>query len=216
MLSLTAVVVLLPLILLVALANWLVAGSVLFRQVRLGRDLRPFWILKFQTMVDGAHTGPSITIANDRRVTPLGRWLRAMKLDELPQLFNVLRGEMSLVGPRALTPNEVAHLSPDVAALVYSVRPGMTGLGSLVLVDEERVLAAAADPKAYYYDVVLPQKASLEVQYVRGKNLWLDLAILALTPIAIVSSSSVRLLLDRIAPMIVRLELTGRRGANDG
>lgn len=194
-LSLTAVVALLPLILLVAVLNYLLTGAVLYRQVRLGRELRPFVIFKFQTMHEGAERGGSITIGRDRRITPLGRLLRAVKLDEVPQLFNVVRGEMSLVGPRALTPNEVAEIPPAVAAHVYAVPPGLTGLASLALTDEERVLAGSADPVAFYHQTILPQKMAWESLYVQRKNLGLDLLILASTPVAILFPRTVRRML---------------------
>jgi lipopolysaccharide/colanic/teichoic acid biosynthesis glycosyltransferase len=134
-------------------------------------------------MVDGASAGSSVTVGGDRRVTALGRLLRVCKLDELPQLVNVLRGEMSLVGPRPLTPNEVEAIPPALARQVYAARPGMTGIASLAFIHEEQVLAAAADPQRAYFDVVLPQKVALEIDYA-GRRTWLtDLAILAVTPL---------------------------------
>ena len=174
-----------PLLVVVALANWVLSRRVLFRQERIGRGLRPFTILKFQTMTDGGPGGSTVTVADDRRVTPFGRVLRAVKLDELPQLINVLRGEMSLVGPRALTPNEVARVPREVAAQVYSVRPGMTGLASLVFSDEERTLGVVTRPEDYYFDVILPRKMALEGLYVQRKSLWFDVRLLALTPLSI-------------------------------
>lgn len=202
-LSLTAVVALSPLILMIALANALITGAVLFQQIRVGRGLKPFVILKFQTMRAGADHGSSITTAGDQRITPFGRFLRAAKLDELPQLINVLRGEMSLVGPRALTPNEVARIPPDISARVYAVRPGMTGLASLALTNEEQVLAGAGDPEAFYYDSILPQKVAWESLYVQRKSVWLDLLILLCTPTAILFPAAVRRIVQRfrvIAP----------------
>jgi len=181
-----ALIVVSPLMVLVALANWALTRRVLFRQERLGRALRPFTILKFQTMTDEVHGASTVTVASDRRVTPVGHLLRAAKIDELPQLINVLRGEMSLVGPRALTPNEVAHVPREVAARVYSVRPGMTGVASLLFSDEERTLAGTTRPEDYYFDVILPRKMALESVYVQRKSFWVDVRILALTPLAIV------------------------------
>jgi lipopolysaccharide/colanic/teichoic acid biosynthesis glycosyltransferase len=172
-----------PVLAVIAAANYLATRRVLFRQTRIGLGLRPFTIIKFQTMVDGAAKGSSVTVGGDARVTQIGQLLRACKLDELPQLFNVLRGEMSLVGPRPLTPNEVDAIPSGLARQVYATRPGMTGIASLVFIDEERVLAAAADPQKAYFDVVLPQKVALEIDYA-GRRTWLtDLAILAVTPL---------------------------------
>jgi lipopolysaccharide/colanic/teichoic acid biosynthesis glycosyltransferase len=197
-LSATAIVMLFPLMTLVGLANWVFTGRVLFRQVRVGQGLRPFTIFKFQTMIDGRPGASTVTVACDRRLTTFGRLLRVAKLDELPQLLNVFRGEMSVVGPRALTPNEVARVAPDVAAHVYSVPPGLTGLASLVLVDEEQLLGHVADPEDYYFTVVLPHKMALEVLYVKRKSFWLDALILVLTPLAIVAPDFTRTCLRRV------------------
>jgi lipopolysaccharide/colanic/teichoic acid biosynthesis glycosyltransferase len=184
--------VLAPLLLLIAGVNWLLTRRILFRQVRVGRRLHPFVIWKFQTMVDAPSGGSTVTTSTDRRLTGVGRLMRAAKLDELPQLINVLRGEMSLVGPRALTPNEIDRVPAEVARTVYAVRPGMTGLAAVVFADEERLLAAAGDPEEMYFQVVLPQKMALELVYVRQRGWWLDLLILAATPLTILVPSPTR------------------------
>jgi lipopolysaccharide/colanic/teichoic acid biosynthesis glycosyltransferase len=172
-----------PLLAAIAVANFVATRRILFRQTRIGLGLRPFTIIKFQTMVDSASKGSSVTVGGDRRVTPIGQVLRAGKLDELPQLFNVLRGDMSLVGPRPLTPNEVDAIPRDLARQVYAARPGMTGIASLAFIDEERVLAASADPQKAYFEIVLPQKVALEVDYAKRRTWLTDLAILAVTPL---------------------------------
>jgi lipopolysaccharide/colanic/teichoic acid biosynthesis glycosyltransferase len=194
-LSLTAVVALLPVMALITVLNYVFTGTVLYRQERIGRGLRPFIMLKFQTMHNGADRGGTVTVARDDRITPLGRLLRAVKLDEVPQLFNVLRGDMSLVGPRALPANEVAQIPPAVAAQVYAVRPGLTGLASLALTDEERVLANCVDPVGFYYDSILPQKMAWESHYVRLHGFAVDVLILASTPVAILFPEMVRRML---------------------
>jgi lipopolysaccharide/colanic/teichoic acid biosynthesis glycosyltransferase len=198
MVSLGVLIAASPLLLLIAVANRILTGRILFRQTRVGRAMSPFTIMKFQTMRDGAPGGSTVTVADDRRVTPFGRLLRTLKLDELPQLVNVLRGEMSLVGPRALTPNEVARIPAEVAARVYSVRPGMTGLASLVFADEERALAGVPRPEEHYFDVILPQKMAIETVYVQRKSLWMDALILLLTPLAIVLPATIRRFLTRL------------------
>jgi lipopolysaccharide/colanic/teichoic acid biosynthesis glycosyltransferase len=172
-----------PLLAAVALANYIGTRRILFRQTRIGRGLEPFTIIKFQTMVDGANKGSSVTVGGDARVTPIGQLLRAFKLDELPQLFNVLRGDMSLVGPRPLTPNEVDAIPRQLARQVYATRPGMTGIASLAFIDEEHVLASSADPQQAYFDVVLPQKVALEIDYAKRRTWMTDLAILVVTPL---------------------------------
>ncbi len=175
-----------PLVAAIAGLNWVTTRRVFFTQTRIGQNLQPFAIVKFQTMVDGAVVGSTVTAPGDRRVTPVGRILRALRLDELPQLLNVLRGEMSLVGPRPLTPNEVAVIPPDVARQVYAVAPGMTGIAVLAI-DEEHVLGAFPNPEDAYFTVVLPQKITLEFAYAQRRTWLSDLAILALTPLAMPS-----------------------------
>lgn len=173
-----------PLFGVIVVLNWLTTRRVFFRQTRIGRALQPFEILKFQTMIDDAAAGGTITIQGDRRITPIGRVLRATKLDELPQLLNVVSGTMSLVGPRPLTPNEVAAIPPDQARQVYAARPGMTGISQLVFVHEEELLGRAADPAAAYFEVVLPQKVALELAYARRRTWLTDLGVLVATPVA--------------------------------
>lgn len=191
--------VLSPLLLIVALANRLAGGAVFFRQVRLGRGLVPFTILKFRTMAPPPPGATTVAGADRERITALGRLLRASKIDEMPQLINVLRGEMSLVGPRALTPNEIARVPLELSRAVYAVRPGMTGLASLVFSDEERQVLASDDPEAHYFAAILPQKMSLETAYARRRSLTLDLLLLALTPLAMISPSAARALARRLA-----------------
>jgi lipopolysaccharide/colanic/teichoic acid biosynthesis glycosyltransferase len=173
-----------PVFAIVAALNWLATRRVFFRQTRIGMGLRPFEIVKFQTMVDGAARGGSITARGDRRVTRIGRLLRAAKLDELPQLVNVVRGEMGLVGPRPLTPNEIAAIPVEQARRIYAIRPGMTGIASLVFIDEERLLGQTADPEAAYFGTVLPRKVALEIAYAARRTWVTDLLILVVTPLA--------------------------------
>lgn len=172
-----------PLFLLIATANRLLIGRTFFRQSRLGRNLRPFALLKFQTMVDGADAGSTVTVAGDARITPFGRILRELKLDELPQLINILRGEMSLVGPRPLTPNEIDCMPRHLAAVVYRVAPGLTGISALAFADEERLLASAEDPERFYFEDVLPRKIALELAYAQRRTWVTDLVIICLTPL---------------------------------
>ncbi len=189
-----------PLLAVVAALNWITSRHVFFSQPRIGRNLQPFTIVKFRTMVDGATRQGSVTVRGDRRITAVGRVLRALKLDELPQLINVLRGEMSLVGPRPLTPNEVAAIPPDLSRRVYAARPGMTGIASLAFIDEERILAASPDPQSAYFGRVLPQKVALELAYTERRTWRTDLAILILTPLAGLSGSLRRAAVARLVP----------------
>jgi lipopolysaccharide/colanic/teichoic acid biosynthesis glycosyltransferase len=157
-------------------------GPVFFRQVRVGRYGRPFRIFKFRTMYAGAETrGGKITVGDDPRVTRAGRFLRRLKLDELPQLFNVVKGEMSLVGPRPEVPLYVEFYPEEIRRQVLSVRPGITDIASIMFKDESTVLAGAADPEGMYVNVVLPEKLKHYVRYVSERTLWLDFKIVLMT-----------------------------------
>jgi lipopolysaccharide/colanic/teichoic acid biosynthesis glycosyltransferase len=154
-------------------------GPVLFRQRRVGRGGQLFELLKFRSMSVGA-AGAAVTAAGDRRVTRTGRWLRKFKLDELPQLWNVVRGEMSLVGPRPEVARYV-NLEQAVWRRVLAVRPGITDAATLIYRDEERILAAFADPEAGYRETVLPDKLKLNLAYLERRTLWTDAQVMAWT-----------------------------------
>src|SRR5262249_51741534 len=140
-------------------------GPAFFRQTRIGRHGRPFVLLKLRTMcVDAARTGPAITAGADPRITPLGARLRGAKLDELPQLWNVLRGDMSLGGPRPARPRSVARYT-EAQRAVLRTRPGLTDPASLAWADEAATLATFADPQRAYAKVVLPRKLALSLAY---------------------------------------------------
>lgn len=168
-----------------AIALWIKLdspGPVLFRQVRVGRWGNLFHIWKFRTMVaDAPARGPAVTAAADPRITRAGRFLRATKLDELPQLVNVLLGQMSLVGPRPEVPQYVALYPPALREQVLSVRPGLTDPVSLAYADEAQRLAAAADPEREYREVILPAKLQAAAAYVARASLWTDLGVLLRT-----------------------------------
>jgi lipopolysaccharide/colanic/teichoic acid biosynthesis glycosyltransferase len=170
-------VLLAPLLVVIAVLIATGDGSpVLFRQTRVGRHGRPFRIWKFRTMRAGSK-GRAITSGGDERITRIGTVLRKYKLDELPQLFNVLRGEMSLVGPRPEVP-EYVQLESLVWRLVLQVRPGITDLASLVYRNEEDVLRAAPDPEAYYRDHLQSKKLVLNLRYLSYRNPWRDLRLI--------------------------------------
>jgi lipopolysaccharide/colanic/teichoic acid biosynthesis glycosyltransferase len=178
--ALFALIVLAPVFAGIAIVIWAGDGSpILFRQKRVGRGGRPFQILKFRTMRPDA-SGGSITVAGDRRVTRVGRWLRRFKLDELPQFFNVLRGDMSLIGPRPEV-SEYVDLADPVWQEVLSVRPGITDVATLTYRDEEHLLSSATDSDIYYREVVLPAKLKLNLLYGRGRRIAADVRLLWLT-----------------------------------
>jgi lipopolysaccharide/colanic/teichoic acid biosynthesis glycosyltransferase len=180
--------VLTPLLLLLAL--WIKLdsrGPVFFRQERVGRAGVPFRIHKFRTMRVDAERHGQLTVGKDSRVTGAGAFLRKSKLDELPQLIDVLVGSMSLVGPRPEVPKYVAHYPAEVKELVLSVRPGITDWASIKMIDENEILGAAADPERAYIEEVLPQKLAYYVAYAQGHTLPDDIKIIFATLAKIVT-----------------------------
>jgi lipopolysaccharide/colanic/teichoic acid biosynthesis glycosyltransferase len=177
--ALLGICVLLPLLFAVAMAVWIDDGRpFLFVQKRLGKDGRLFSIWKFRTM-RVLNAGRHVTAAGDERVTRVGSVLRKFKLDELPQLFNVLKGDMSLIGPR---PELAEFVNEDHRwNLVLSVRPGITDLASLVFRNEEQLLSAASNPEDYYRRYLLPAKLALNVRYIQTRSLRRDLKLLLLS-----------------------------------
>ena len=155
-------------------------GPVFFRQERIGRHGQPFRIYKFRSMRQD-NAGLQITVGEDARITRSGRFIRAYKLDELPQLINVLRGDMSVVGPRPEVPRYVALYPAEVRAEVLSVRPGITDLASVQYRSESTLLAQSSNPEQTYVDTILPAKLALCRQYVRERSFWLDLRIIGMT-----------------------------------
>lgn len=168
--------------LLLAIALWVrldSPGPALFRQERIGRAGRPFRICKFRTMVaDAPSRGLQITTGRDPRITRAGDFLRRTKLDELPQLLNVLTGEMSLVGPRPEVPRYVALYPSATRAVVLSVRPGLTDEAAIRYADESSLLATAPDPEKTYVEDILPKKLALYEEYVARRSFAGDLALI--------------------------------------
>jgi lipopolysaccharide/colanic/teichoic acid biosynthesis glycosyltransferase/SAM-dependent methyltransferase len=171
-----------PLLLsLAALIKWGSAGSVFYRGQRVGRHGRPFRIFKFRSMVVNAEAiGGSSTGDHDPRITSIGRFMRKGKLDELPQLLNVLLGQMSLVGPRPEVQRYVDLYTPEERAIL-EVRPGITDWASIWNSDEGAILAGSADPDKAYKELIRPTKLKLQLFYVRQHSLWIDLKIIAYT-----------------------------------
>lgn len=178
-----------PFLLLVAVAIKLDSpGPVFFRQERVGRLGSVFRIHKFRTMVtDAERRGLQITVGADARVTVVGAFLRRYKLDELPQLIDVLMGNMSLVGPRPEVPRYVALYPDDVRRIVQSVRPGITDLASIEFKAENDILGHAKDPHRAYVEEILPIKLRYYVDYVQGRSFWGDMKIILRTLLAIMT-----------------------------
>lgn len=181
--SLAGLILLSPLLIATTLAIRLESpGPAFFLQERVGRGGKRFRIIKFRTMRQNAPAeGPQITIGQDPRITPIGRTLRKFKLDELPQLINVLKGEMSLVGPRPEVPAYMARYTPEQQAITLSVRPGITDFAAIEFSDEAEILARSADPETAYVDQVMPRKFALYERYVQEQSFWLDLRLIART-----------------------------------
>jgi len=182
MASALGLILLLPVICVIALAIVIHSGKpVFFRQKRLGRNGCEFHLLKFRTMVT-AKNGPGLTREGDARVTRIGRWLRKRKLDELPQLFNVLKGEMSLVGPRPDLEEFWSQASMEDRRIL-ELTPGVTGAASLAFCDEERLLAQvpAEQLDSFYLQEILPQKARLDSEYAARATFRSDCGILLQT-----------------------------------
>lgn len=177
--SFLGLVILSPLLIAAAAAIKLTSpGPVFFRQERVGRRFRPFFILKFRTMVpDAPNLGRQITAGRDPRITRIGHLLRRTKVDELPQLINVFKGEMSFVGPRPEVPRYVDMFRDDFEQLL-TVRPGITDLASLKYRHESEILGQSRDPEVTYTREVLPDKISLAKEYIRRSSLWFDLSLI--------------------------------------
>lgn len=179
------VVILLPVLLGAAVAVWLTSpGPVFFRQTRVGRGGRPFRILKLRTMyVERGSSDALLTAAGDSRITSVGRWLRSSKIDELAQLFNVLAGDMSLVGPRPEVPKYVARFT-DVQKRVLAVKPGVTGPAANMF--EEELLAGQTDTEQFYLASVLPAKLRIDCDYCETISVTTDLRLILATAMKVV------------------------------
>jgi lipopolysaccharide/colanic/teichoic acid biosynthesis glycosyltransferase len=199
-LSMALLIVLTPIILAIAVGIKVDSrGPVFYRARRAGARNVEFAMLKFRKMYDGA-AGPALTAADDARFTRIGRLLARTKLDEIPQLVNVLRGEMSLVGPRPEDPAFV-KLEPEKFAQVLTVRPGITGLAQLAFARESEILNPA-DRVEHYVSAILPQKLALDVLYTNCRSTRLYLAILAWTAFAVIARREVAV--NRVTAKLTR------------
>ncbi len=209
-LSIVGLVALSPLWALIAVALKMdSAGPVLYAQARVGKGGRQFRIFKFRSMVaDADRIGPLLTAADDARITRVGRWLRRLRFDEIPQLLNVLKGDMSFVGPRPEVPAIVARYSDDQKA-VLTVRPGITGPSQLTWHGEAERYPEGGDRVEYYVRHILPGKLQSDLEYIRTRSLLGDLACLVHTPIVLLRSTTVTLRAAALWPKIARLAIDG-------
>ena len=179
-----ALLLLSPLLVPIAIALRLTGeGEVFFIQQRVGRGGQPFGLYKFATMLKNSPnlgTG-TVTVKNDPRVLPLGRFLRKTKLNELPQLLNIFKGDMSVIGPRPQTRRCFDAFPARSQAEIIKVRPGLSGIGSIVFRDEEELMHASKEPERFYDEVIMPYKGALEEWYVAHQGLWTYLAAIFVT-----------------------------------
>ncbi len=158
------------------------AGPIFFRQTRVGQHEQLFQIHKFRTMIVNAEArGLKITVGQDARITSIGRFLRKTKLDELPQLIDVLIGNMSLVGPRPEVPEYVKYYPAEVKAQIFKLKPGITDWASIKMIDENAILAKAENPEQEYIHKILPEKLTFAVRYAETRSLSLDVYLIFLT-----------------------------------
>ena len=157
-------------------------GPVFYRGERIGKNGKPFRIFKFRTMVvDAEKMGGPSTAGDDQRLLKIGHFLKKYQLDEMPQLINVLRGEMSLVGPRPEVPSEIESLEPGTRKIILSIRPGMTSLATLSNPHEGEALKGSKDPHKTYCEKIKPEKMRLNLEYVNKRSFWLDVNIIIKT-----------------------------------
>lgn len=181
-LSLLGIIILSPIFIIVSIIIKIdSSGPILFLQKRVGKNGEEFNIYKFRTMVNNAEKlGKQITVGKDNRITKSGRFLRKFKIDELPQLFNVLNGDMSLVGPRPEVPKYVA-LYNEQQKKVLEVRPGITDLASLRYKDENDILGKVDNPEEYYINVIMRDKLNLNLEYIEKSNIFFDIYLILKT-----------------------------------
>ncbi|MFD0680812.1 MULTISPECIES: sugar transferase [unclassified Paenibacillus] len=186
-LSAAAIIMLLPVYIVICITIKLDSkGPVIFKQIRVGRYNRLFYIYKFRTMVtDAEKLGKQITIGVDPRITKTGHFLRKYKLDELPQLFNVLKGDMSFVGPRPEVPR-YTELYTDEQMRVLHTRPGITDYASIKYSDESSILDKSEDPEKTYIEEIMIDKLNLNLHYIETRSLWVDIKIIIATLLKIV------------------------------
>lgn len=165
-------------------------GEIFYVQTRVGKNAEPFGLIKFATMLkDSPNMGTgTITVENDPRVFPFGKILRKLKLNEVPQFLNILKGDMVLVGPRPMAFQDFAYYPPDIQEKLVQVQPGLTGIGSIIFRDEESIMAKSSKPSldCYKEDIVF-YKGALELWYIEKRSIWLDLKLIFLTAIVVIA-----------------------------
>jgi len=205
-LSFLALVILAPFLFpVIVILKFTGEGEILYIQERVGRGGKSFGLYKFATMLKNSPNigAGEITVREDPRVLPFGKFLRKTKLNELPQLWNIFIGDMSVVGPRPMVLNTYAHYPEAARQKLDTIRPGLTGIGSIVFRDEERYLADRDEPMEFYREHIIPYKSDLELWFVENNSLWLYIKIIVVTAWVVVfpSSNIVDKTFDGIPPL---------------
>ena len=176
--ALFALILFSPLLLIIAI--WIMVdsrGGVFYKQIRVGKNQKEFGLLKFRSMRPNSDKAGQLTIGNDSRVTKVGAFLRKYKLDEIPQLINILKGELSVVGPRPEVPKYVNMYSKEQLKVLEAL-PGLTDYASIEYLNEQAVLGAAEDPEKAYIEEVMPAKLRLNLKYIHERSFWLDIKLI--------------------------------------
>lgn len=187
--SFIAIIVLFPLFLFTILTlRFTGEREIFYKQSRIGKNRKSFKLLKFATMLKNSEKkgAGTVTLKNDVRILPFGKFLRKTKLNELPQLFNIFIGHMSIIGPRPLHEKQFSFYNENDQKLISSVSPGLSGVGSIIFRDEENILQNSSDPDKVYKKNITPKKAKLEKWYVKNKSLYLYFKLIVLTLIVVI------------------------------
>jgi len=204
--ALAGLLVCLPVMLILIILVWFKAGApVFYCESRIGREQKPFRLYKFRSMKRPNGSGEStVATGNDPRILAFGRGLRRTHLDELPQLWNVLKGDMSLVGPRPFKPSHFSMLSEGDQALISSVRPGLTGPDALDFIAEDDALIGVTNPESVYLNAVMPEKVRRQIQYIHTRSVCMDIILIVRTLCAAFSQTSRRRSIDEVRAIVSR------------
>ena len=192
-LSLFALIVLSPVFLIVIpILSLTGEGEIFYLQKRIGKNGKTFKIIKFVTMTKNSEfmEGGTITVENDPRILPIGHFLRASKINELPQIINILIGDMSIIGPRPLTEETISYYEENAKKIVLSVKPGLSGIGSIIFRNEQELLEKTEDRHKFYSEYIAPYKLELELWYVEKRSLVLNFLLILLTISAVLIKGS--------------------------
>ena len=196
LISLSALLFLSPLLMILCLIlKFTGEGEIFFLQDRVGQYGKKFKVIKFATMLKNSPNmgAGTITAKDDPRILPFGRILRKTKINELPQLINVILGQMSLIGPRPHAEQDLKGIAPEILVKILQLKPGMSGIGSIIFRNEEEILNTLENPRPLYDDVIAPYKASLEIWYFKNRSIYLNVQLILLTVVVVIRKKSVLL-----------------------